>query len=81
MDKSNRFRNLRFERQTWFFNPRLVAVVIALVLLSLAWLTIPLNILFFLLLLPIVAIVWAASYGWRQALSILLDWLHRLEQI
>ena len=80
MDKSNRFSNLRFERQTRFLNSRLVAVGIILALFSLAWLVIPLNFLFFLLLLPIAGIAWAASYGWRHVLSILLDWLHRLEQ-
>jgi hypothetical protein len=81
MDKSNRFSNLRFERQTRFLNSRLVAVGIVLAVFSLAWLIIPLNFLFFLLLLPIAGIAWAASYGWRHALSILLDCLHRLERL
>jgi hypothetical protein len=81
MDKSNRFRNLRFEPKAWFLNPRLVTVGIILAMFSLGWLIIPLNFLFFLLLLPIAGIVWAASYGWRHALSILLDWLHRLERL
>jgi hypothetical protein len=80
MDKNNTFRKLRFERQQWFLNPHLLAVVISLVLFSLAWLIIPLNFLFFLLLLPIITVIWAASYGWRQVLSIILDGLHRLER-
>ena len=81
MDKLNRFHNLRFERHSWFLNPRLVTIVIILVVFSIAWLIIPPNILFFLLLAPVVLIVWAASFGWRQTLSILLDYLHRLEKI
>ena len=81
MDKSNRFHNLRFERQAWFLNPRLIAVGIGLVLLSLAWLIIPFNFLFTLIVMPFAVLIWAASYGWRHVLSILLDLIHRLEQL
>lgn len=81
MDKSNHFHNLHFERQSWFLNPRLAVIAISLVVFSLAWFIIPSNFLFFLLLLPIAGVVWAASFGWRHALTILVSWLHRLEKL
>ena len=81
MDKSDRFRNLRFERQPWYQNQRLITVVTVMVVFSLAWWIIPLNFLFFIILGPLGLILWAASYGWRQVLVILLDFLRRLENI
>jgi uncharacterized membrane protein len=80
MDKSDRYRNLRFERRAWFFNRRLIAVGLALALFVISWLIIPQNFLFFLLLTPVVGVVWAATYGWHQPFSTLLGYLRRIER-
>jgi len=80
MDKSDRYHNLRFERRAWYFNRRLIAVGLAVALFAISWLIVPLNFLFFLLLAPVVGVVWAATYGWRQSFSILLGCLRRIER-
>lgn len=80
MDKSNRYSNIRFERQAWFFNRRLIAVGLAVVLFAICWLIVPSNILFFLLLIPIAGVVWVATYSWHQPFAILLGWIRRLER-
>jgi hypothetical protein len=80
MDNSNRFSKLHFERRAWFLNRRLIAVGLAIMLFAIAWLTVPLNILFFLLLVPVAGVLWAATYGWRQPFSTLLGCLRRIER-
>jgi hypothetical protein len=80
MNQSNRYRNLRFERRAWFSNHRLITVSLALALFAISWWIIPASFLFFLLLAPVAGVVWAATYGWRQALSILLGCLRKIER-
>lgn len=80
MDKSNHYHNLRFERRAWFLNRRLIVVGLAVMLFAIAWLIVPFSILFFLLLVPVAALVWAATYGWRKPFSILLGYLRRTER-
>jgi hypothetical protein len=80
MDKSKGFGGLRFSRRSWVFNSRLIVVGLGLALFCIAWLVIPFNFLFFLLILPIAGMVWVASYGWRAALSTLLGCLRRLDR-
>jgi hypothetical protein len=78
MEQSDRYHHLHFERRAWFSNRRLMAVVLALALLTISWLIVPLNILFFLLLGPVAGVVWAATYGWHQAFSIFLGVVRRI---
>lgn len=79
MDKSKDFHNLRFSRPARVLNPRLIVVGLGLALFCLAWLVIPLNFLFFLLILPVAGVFWIASFGWRAALIALQKWLRRLD--
>jgi hypothetical protein len=80
MDKPESYRNLHFERRVWFTNPRLIAIGLALGLFILSWRIIPVNDLFFVWLLPVAGVVWAATYGWRQAFSTLMGCLRRIER-
>jgi hypothetical protein len=80
MDKSKDYHGLRFTRPARVLNPRLIIVGLGVALFCLVWLVIPLNFLFFLLILPVAGVVWVASYGWRAALSTLQGWLRRLER-
>ena len=81
MEKGNIYRGLHFERPTRIRFPRLIAMGLGVIFFSITWLCVPHNVLFWLLLLPVCGSIWVASYGWRQALTILLAWLHRLEQL
>jgi hypothetical protein len=81
MQKPNSFKNLNFQHMPWYLGLRLIVIAAILVIFMLAWWIIPHEFLFFLLVPALAMILWAASYGWRISLSILLDWLHYLEQL
>jgi len=78
MNSPNPFQQFRFQRSWFSRHYRLVVVLVGVGLFAIAWWIIPIDFLFFLLVLPLVALVWAATFGWRQALSILSGGLHRL---
>jgi hypothetical protein len=80
MNNYGPFENLHFERRPRKINRRFVAITLMVILFTFLWLFVPPDILYWLLLIPIISIVWAASYGWRRALTNLIDQLHRLEQ-
>ena len=78
MDRQ-RFINLRFERRPRSIPVSLIVIGITLAAFTLAWFVIPHGALYRLMLLPLGGLAWAASYGWRRALSILIAGLSRLE--
>ncbi len=72
--------NLNFERRRWIIPPRLIPVLLAVVIFITLWNLISASA-FFWLTMPLTAILtWIASYGWRQALSRLIGFLHSLER-
>jgi hypothetical protein len=81
MDRAQPYRGLRFERAVRAISPRLAAVATAAAIFGLAWWLIPPGGLFWGLLAAIVCLTWVASFGWRQAVSALVAFLHRLEGV
>ena len=73
--------NLRFERQPRPLPHRLIAIGVGIGIFTLLWILIPSSALYWLLLPVVAGLVWIASYGWRQALAVLIALLLRLEQL
>ena len=79
MDR-NTYGGLRFERRSWPIHPRLIPIGLTLAVFTLLWWLVPASAMYWLILLLLAALVWMASYGWRQALAAIHDQLHRLEK-
>ncbi len=75
------FSNLNFDRPKRRIPPRVLWMVALLAGFSLTWLTLPDNLSFVIVLVLVAILGWAASYGWRQALHILVGWLDRLNKL
>ena len=80
MQPSSPYSNLRFERLGRRIPYRLVAVGAAVVSITVAWWLVPMSGLYWLVLLIVAVLTWAASYGWRGAIRDLQAFLRRLEQ-
>ena len=80
MNWSETNSNLRFERRPPPLPYRVIAVAVGLGIFTLLWVLIDHGTVYWLLLPILAALVWVASYGWRQALAVLITLLHRLEQ-
>ena len=80
MSSFSPYSNLRFERLGRRIPYRLLAVGAAAVLFTLAWWLVPVSGRYWLMLLLVMVLTWAASYGWRQATATLIALLRRLEQ-
>jgi hypothetical protein len=59
----------------------LVPFVVVPGVFTLLWLVVSRSGLYWLLLLAITALAWMAGYGWRRAVSTLINLLQRLEQL
>jgi len=81
MYNPNDFKNFRFDRRTRLIPGKIMSIGIALIAFNLAWFVVPRPVIYWILLLAIVVLVWTASFGWRHALSILINWLQRLKQL
>lgn len=71
---------LRFESGTQSHSRRLAFTGICLLVFTLMWLIVPGAILYWLLLVPIGILAWAASFAWRPVLGILHEEIHHLEE-
>jgi len=79
MDNHNPFHHLRFERPMRLpIKPLVIGG--ALAAFTTAWWLMPHEVLFWLLLPTFAAMLWVASFGWRDAIRALQALLHRLEQ-
>ena len=81
MNWSNSNPNLDFNQPSRSIPRILIVIVITLVVFTLLWIYIPHEFLYWILMLFLTAVMWVANYGWRRALSILINLLHRLEQM
>lgn len=81
MNKNDQFKDLHFERRLKNFPLRVAIIGAVVIIFVLTWVLIPHAILFWLLLLPVVGIVWTASYGWRQVLEVVARLIHFLERL
>ena len=73
--------DLRFGRRPRPLSHRLIAVGVGLALFTVLWTLVPSGTLFWLLLPILAAVIWAASYGWRQSVAALIAFLARLEHL
>jgi len=80
MNQPKSYQGLQFERHTPAAFRRLIPIGAALALFTLLWGVVPHSVLYWLLLVVVAALIWMASYGWRQAIAALIALLHRLEE-
>jgi len=78
MNRSGPFSNLHFDVRPPRSSPRVLAVGTAFLFFTLLWLLVPRGALYWLLLPLILGLTWAASYGWRPALFLLVRYLDSL---
>ena len=80
MDTKGNYNNLNFNRQPGRMPPKIFATVTIMAIFTFLWLVIPQSFLYWILLVPIACIAWAATYGYRNALSDLIKVLQKLER-
>ena len=80
MNGSDEYQNLDFSNRTRRLPFRLIAISLILILFTLLWRYVPHNTLFWILLPTLGVMGWMATFSWRQALSKLILFLHRLER-
>ena len=82
MNKVPTYQNIRFDRRIPRpFLKRALIVCLAIIISTVLWRSLPIGTQYW-MWMPLVAILtWVASYGWRQALSSLIVFLRRLEQL
>ena len=80
MKQSKTFRNLHFEAPKGGIPRRVIVLVVSLGLFVITWWLVPPVALFWLLLMAIAVLTWAASFGWRPAVASIIALLHRLEE-
>ena len=76
MNQTDRFSNIRFNRPR--IPRRLIPVIIAAVLFILIWWLCNPSTVFWIGLVMTSTLVWVASYGWRTALMVLINFLQYL---
>ena len=81
MNKQDLYEELRFARNIPTIPRPLGAIGVGLAFFTVAWLSIPKTTLYWLLLPAVATVAWAASYGWRQALTSLIAFLSRLQSM
>lgn len=75
----NGFEGFDFNRRRNPLPRLLVIEAIGLGLLLLLWWLVPPALLFCLLMPSVAALIWVASFGWRQALARLIEFLQSFE--
>lgn len=77
----NDFSNLNFNRPVRTITGRTIWMLGLPVAVGLAWAILPPSIFFWLILILVMCLGWAASYGWRQSLRDLVNFLNRLQNL
>ena len=80
MNNFNDFGNLHFEDQSSSPTRRIIFIGSVMGGFTLLWILVSHNTVFWLVLLSLAILGWVASFGWRQALATLHEFIHRLEQ-
>ena len=75
------FSNLRFNRPQRTIPGRVIWIGGLLAGVGLAWAALPPGAFFWLILLLVATLGWAASYGWRQAAQNLSAFLDRIQSL
>ena len=80
MNSSSRYRSLSFDRRIPAIPPVLATLGVTGAVFTAAWLLLPPQALYWLLLPVMLGLVWLARFGWREGLGALIAFLHRLER-
>jgi hypothetical protein len=75
------FSNIRFNRQRRTISGKAIWMAGLLVGVGLAWIALSPGAFFWLALLLIAVLGWTASYGWRQSLRDLVDFLDHIQNL
>ena len=81
MDKQGMYSNLNFKLPPRRIPPQIMAALIVMALFTFVWLVIPHAFLYWVLLIPLASLAWAATYGFRNALADLIKVLRKLENL
>jgi len=81
MDESGNYRNLNFKLPPRRIPTNIIATLIIMAIFTFFWLVIPHPFLYWVLLFPLACLSWAATYGFRNALSDLIKVLRKLENL
>ncbi len=79
MFNRNPFEGLNFRARRPDLSRPAILQAIGLAGFLVLWWLVPHWVLFFLLLPLLAALIWAASFGWRQALARLIEFLQTIE--
>jgi hypothetical protein len=77
MDQRNPFDHLRFERQAGKLSRRTLFLIAIPVGFIIIWMVLPSIAIFWLTLLLVTVLTYAAGFGWEQALDHLIRFLQR----
>ena len=72
--------NLQFDRPRIGLPRRIPTVGITLIAFSLLWNYVPQSTLFWILFFCLGIFAWISTYGWRQAVVVLIYFLNKIEQ-
>ncbi len=75
------FSNLRFNRSQRTIPGRVIWMAGLVVMTGLAWVLLPPGAFFWLALLLVATLGWAASYGWRQPVRVIAAFLDRIQNL
>ncbi len=78
MQQNTPFNKLNFERQPRRIPGRIVVTVITLVGFSIFWRVVPSQLMYWFLFLVLGILTWFASFGWRQAVVTVINFLNSL---
>jgi hypothetical protein len=81
MDKQGMYSNLNFNHAPTRLASKIIAVIVIMAIFTFLWLIVPRVFLYWILLIPLACLSWAATYGIRSAISDLIKLLKRLENI
>jgi hypothetical protein len=81
MDSSNLFSNLNFDLRRRRLPVRLLVIGATFIIYTVIWLIVPQTGLYWLLLLVVLCLTWAASFGWRSAIVGLIEFLQSLLEL
>jgi hypothetical protein len=81
MEKQGTYRNLNFNHSPTRLASKIIAIFSIMAVFTFLWLVIPQAFLYWILVVPLACLSWAATYGIRSAISDLIKLLKRLENI
>lgn len=81
MNWTDSFSNMEFNRQQRSIPRIFIALCVSQVIFTLTWILLSETAMFWLCFFSLAVFTWIASFGWRDALSRFILFLHRLEKL